>query len=178
MKTLNIEDRDHIDQIINSLETCFLAVIDTDGFPYSVPMNFGYDKEYIYLHGANFGMLIDAIKVNPNACITFCTDPKLAYQNKDVACSYRVRAKSVIARGEIEFIVDYNKKIDAFNVTMANYTDHKFSYNSPAVKNVEVYRMKADKLTAKEFGAAHEHKFNWQEERDNRLAKGEEKDYL
>lgn len=161
MKTVFIEDQKEINEIIKSCDLCNLGVIDTEGRPYVVPMNFGYLDGYIYLHGANFGLLIDSLKKNPEACITFCTDTVLAYQNVDVACSYRVKGKSVIVRGKIEFIHDFDQKVDALNSLMAQFTDKKFTYNSPAVKNVEVYRMKMDDFTAKEFGKYNEQKFPW-----------------
>ena len=161
MKTVFIEDQKEIDEIIKSCDLCHLGVIDTENRPYVVPMNFGYLDGYIYLHGANFGKLIDSLKKNPDACLTFCTDTVLAYQNVEVACSYRVKGKSIVARGTIEFIVDFDQKVDALNALMAQFTDRKFTYNSPAVKNVEVYRMKLDDYTAKEFGKYNDQTFPW-----------------
>ena len=161
MKTVFIEDQEQIDEIINSCDVCHLGVIDTEGRPYVVPMNFGYLDGYIYLHGGNFGKLIDSLKKNPDACITFCTDTVLAYQNVEVACSYRVQGKSIVARGAIEFILDYDTKVDSLNALMSQFTDKKFTYNSPAIKNVEVYRMKLDDFTAKEFGKLNEQTFPW-----------------
>lgn len=161
MKTVFIEDQEEIDEIIKSCDLCFLGVIDTENRPYVVPMNFGYLDGYIYLHAANFGKLIDSLKLNPEVCITFCTNPVLACQNEEVACSYRVKGKSVVARGTVEFILDFDKKVDALNSLMAQYTDRKFTYSSPAIKNVEVYRMKMDELTAKEFGKYNDQSFPW-----------------
>ena len=168
MKTIFIEDKNQIDEIIRSCDICNLGVVDTDGKPYVVPMNFGYHNDYIYLHGADFGKLIDSLKANPEVCITFCTPTELAYQDAHVACSYRMKGKSVVARGKMEFITEYDKKVDALNLLMAQYTDREFKYNSPAVKNVEVYQLKPEELTAKEFGAPHGNNFPWQIERDRK----------
>jgi nitroimidazol reductase NimA-like FMN-containing flavoprotein (pyridoxamine 5'-phosphate oxidase superfamily) len=168
MRTVFIEGKEQIDEIINSCDICNVGVIDLENKPYVVPMNFGYHDEYIYLHGADFGKLIDCLKANPEVCITFCTPPDLVFQDVHVACSYRMKGKSVVARGKIEFITDYEKKVDALNITMAQYTDKKFTYNSPAVKNVEIYRLKPVELTAKEFGAPHGHNFPWQVDRDKK----------
>ena len=168
MKTIFIEDKKHIDEIIRSCDICNLGVVDSEGKPYVVPMNFGYHDDHIYMHGADVGKLIDSIKVNPEVCITFCTPVKLAFQDEHVACSYRMKGKSVVARGKIEFIVDSRKKVDALNILMAQYTDRKFTYNSPAIKNVEIYRLKPEELTAKEFGAPHDNNFPWRIERDRK----------
>nr|WP_320117691.1 pyridoxamine 5'-phosphate oxidase family protein [uncultured Marinifilum sp.] len=168
MKTVSIEGKEQIEEIIRSCDICNLGVIDNDNKPYVVPMNFGYHDEYIYLHGADFGKLIECMKANPEVCITFCTPVKLVYQNEHVACSYRMKGKSVVARGKVEFITDYDQKVDALNITMAQYTDKKFTYNSPAVRNVEIYRLKPEELTAKEFAAPHGNNFPWQVERDKK----------
>ncbi|MPQ48448.1 pyridoxamine 5'-phosphate oxidase family protein [Marinifilum sp. N1E240] len=168
MKTVFIEGKEQIEEIIRSCDICNLGVVDAENKPYVVPMNFGYYDEYIYLHGADFGKLIDCMKAKPEVCITFCTPPELAYQDVHIACSYRMKGKSVVARGKIEFITDYDQKVDALNILMGQYTDKKFTYNSPAVRNVEVYRLKPEELTAKEFGAPHGNNFPWQVERDKK----------
>lgn len=168
MKTIFIEGKEKIEEIILSCDICQLGVVDTEGKPYVIPMNFGYKDEYIYMHGANFGKLVDAMKANPEVCVTFCTPTELAYQDAHMACSYRMKGKSVVARGKIEFITDFDQKVGALNILMANYTDREFKYNDPAVRNVEVYRVKPEELTAKEFGAPHGNNFPWQVERDKR----------
>jgi len=168
MKTVFIEGKEQIEEIIQFCDICFIGVIDPENMPYVVPMNFGFKEDYIYLHGADFGKLIDSLKINPNVCITFCTPPELAYQDVQIACSYRMKSKSVVARGRIEFLKEHEQKVDALNVLMGNYTEREFKYNIPAIKNVEVYRMKLEELSAKEFGASHGNNFPWQIKRDQK----------
>jgi hypothetical protein len=36
---------------------------------------------------------------------------------------------------------------------MGQYSDRDFEYKAPAVKNVGIFKMKIEKITAKEFGA-------------------------
>jgi len=74
-------------------------------------MNFGYEDEIIYLHSAQEGHSISILEKNPNVCITFCTDPKLVWQHEEVACSYRMRADSVICRGRVVFEEEYEEKV-------------------------------------------------------------------
>ncbi len=170
MKTIAITDKKEIDEIINSCDICTLSVIDVNGEVYAVPMNFGYHNDYVYLHGADFGKLIDSMRKNPQVCITFCTPCELVYQNEQVACSYRMKGRSVVARGTVEFITDFDAKTAALNTLMANYTTHQFKYSPPAVKNVAVYRVKPIELTAKAFGQPHGNNFPWQIERDKKKA--------
>jgi len=153
MRTYFIEDSQEIEKIIRSCRTCFLGLSDADNQPYVIPMNFGYNDNTIYLHSGQFGRKWQVMKTNPKACITFCLGDELAYQDEHVACSWRVKSKSVIAEGTIEFVDDYDEKLAAMNILMGQYSDREFQFNAPAVKNVGVYKMKIEKVTAKEFGA-------------------------
>jgi nitroimidazol reductase NimA-like FMN-containing flavoprotein (pyridoxamine 5'-phosphate oxidase superfamily) len=153
MRTYFIEDSQEIEKNIRSCRTCFLGLSDADNQPYVIPMNFGYNDNTIYLHSGQFGRKWQVMKTNPKACITFCLGDDIAYQDEHVACSWRVKSKSVIAEGIIEFIDDYDEKLAALKIMMGQYSDREFHFNAPAVKNVGVYKMKIEKVTAKEFGA-------------------------
>ncbi len=153
MRTLYIEDRERIEKIIKSCRTCYLGLCDTDLQPYVVPMNFGLDGEFIYLHSGQMGRKWEIMKRNPKVCITFCSGDTIVHQNEEVACSWRVRSKSVIAEGVLEFIEDFEEKEKALRIFMLQYSDKEFKFNAPAVKNVGVFRMRIEKIQAKEFGA-------------------------
>jgi len=166
MKTLLIEEKEKIVEVIKECDMVSLGVIDEDNLPYVVPMNFGYHDDYIYLHGGSEGKLIESMRKNPQVCLTFCTKTSLAWQDEQVACSYRIKGSSVIVRGAVEFITDFNQKVDCLNILMAQYTDRKFTYNSPAVKGVEIYRVKMDNVSGKEYGVPNAKKFPWMEKRN------------
>ena len=73
-------------------------------------MNFGYRNGVIYLHSAQEGRSISILERNPKVCITFSTDHDLVFQHPEVACSYRMRSKSVIAWGKVRFEEDFDKE--------------------------------------------------------------------
>lgn len=153
MRTYFIQDFEEIEKVIRSCRTCFLGLCDEENQPYVLPMNFGYSDRTIYLHSGQFGRKWDIMQSNPKACITFCLGDELAYQDEMVACSWRVKSKSVIAEGEIEFIEDYDEKVAALEIIMRQYSDKEFRFNEPAVRNVGIFKMKIEKIKAKEFGA-------------------------
>jgi nitroimidazol reductase NimA-like FMN-containing flavoprotein (pyridoxamine 5'-phosphate oxidase superfamily) len=155
MKTISINEDDEIRSIIKSCKTCFLGLADTDGTPYVVPMNFGYEDGIIYLHSAPEGNLIDIVSRNNKVCITFCTDSKLVFQHPQVACSYRMKSQSVIAWGNVEFIDDLSEKERVLNILMAQYSDKKFTYSLPALKNVKIWQIKTDRISCKSFAEPH-----------------------
>ena len=47
-----------------------LAMIDEDGRPYGVPLNYVYANDAVYVHCALQGKKLSAIETNPQACFT------------------------------------------------------------------------------------------------------------
>ena len=47
-----------------------LALIDEEGRPYGVPLNYVYAKDAVYVHCALQGKKLSAIAANPQACFT------------------------------------------------------------------------------------------------------------
>lgn len=155
MKTLQHTDPEIMESVIRSCSICSLGMADTDGTPYVLPMNFGYKDGIVYLHSAQEGRSISILERNPKVCITFCTDTDLVFQHPKVACSYRMRSKSVIGWGKVTYEEDLDKKVEALNIIMRQYSEKKFEYSNPAVVNVKIWKVKLENVTCKEFGAPH-----------------------
>jgi nitroimidazol reductase NimA-like FMN-containing flavoprotein (pyridoxamine 5'-phosphate oxidase superfamily) len=156
MKAKYHTDLMFIEELIGKCEVCSLAMTDPSGMPYVIPMNFGYERGYIYFHSAGHGKKIEALEHNPAACVSFSADHKLYRQSENVACSYGMKYKSVIARGMMEFIEDFAEKEKALNFIMKQYSDRSFIYNAPAVRNVKIFRLRISEITGKEFGHLYE----------------------
>lgn len=152
MRTLLIESKEEIYTVIKACKTCYLAMSD-DNVPYVLPMNFALDGESVILHSAQFGRMWETLKKNRKVCINWTLGEELAWQHVKVGCSYRVKSKSVIIEGSVEFVEEYNEKERCIHLLMAQYSDLKFKFNAPAIKNVGVLKVHVDKITAKEFGA-------------------------
>jgi nitroimidazol reductase NimA-like FMN-containing flavoprotein (pyridoxamine 5'-phosphate oxidase superfamily) len=156
MKTFTHEDTAFIEEVIAQCDICFAAVIDENALPYSVPMNFGYHEGVFYLHSAPEGRIVRALEKNNHICLTFNVGQDLAFQHPKVACSYRMKAKSVVAEGKVTFEEDLETKRLALNYIMRQYSDKHFEYSEPAVKNVKIWRIDVDNISCKEFGAPHD----------------------
>lgn len=141
-----------IEDIILKCDVCNIAMVDSSNMPYVVPMNFGYSDGIIYFHGSPKGKKIDILSNNKAVCIAFSTDHELRWQNDNVACSYSMKYRSVIAYGKAEFITDADEKVKALNVVMKNYTDRSFKYNDPAVRDVNVFKVIVEKLEGRIYG--------------------------
>jgi nitroimidazol reductase NimA-like FMN-containing flavoprotein (pyridoxamine 5'-phosphate oxidase superfamily) len=153
MRTVAHFNTEFIEKVINSCDVCFVGMADDDGTPYVLPMNFGYRDKTVILHSAPDGRKVDILNKNPKVSIVFSTGSDLVYQHKQVACSYRVRSTSVIISGVVEFVEDNESKREALNILMDNYSVDDFNYSDPAVRNVKVWRVKAETMTCREFGA-------------------------
>lgn len=156
MKTFIHEDTAFIEKVIAQCDICFASVVDENGLPYNVPMNFGYYEGVFYLHSAPEGRIVRALEKNNHICLTFNVGQDLAFQHPKVACSYRMKAKSVVAEGKVTFEEDMENKRLALNYIMRQYSDKHFEYSDPAVKNVKIWRIDVDNIACKEFGAPHD----------------------
>lgn len=163
MMTVTIEERELIDQIITKNQVCYVGMIDLDGQPYVIPMNFGYKDDIIYLHSAQEGQSVKSLERNPKVCITFCTEPLLTYQNEDVACSYRMKGSSVICRGKVVFEEDFEEKVKILDVIMKQYTNRTFTYSVPAVNNVRIWKVEIEDISTKVFGVPHPNSRNYKD---------------
>ena len=153
MRTFFITDQEEIDQIILSCEHCFVGISEKDGSPYVFPMNFAYADDVIILHSGPHGKHLQLLETDNRVCVTFCTENnKILYQHPDVACSYSMQSKSVLCKGKIEFVENQEEKERLIKLFMRHYTDREFKISAPAIRNVKVWIMKPETITAKAFG--------------------------
>ena len=152
MRTLFIQNREEIDNIIRACKTCYLAMSDND-FPYVLPMNFALDGNTVIMHSAQSGRMWETLRKNQNVCINWIIGEDLAWQDVKVGCSYRVKSKSVLVEGKVEFIDGFDEKTRCLNLLMSQYSDREFKFGKPAVENVGIIKVAIKKISAKEFGA-------------------------
>lgn len=152
MKKLTITDPVQIEGIIRKCTHCSVGMIDLQGNPYVIPMNFAYHEGAVYLHSGPEGGKMLMIEKNPNVCITFCEGHELVYQSKQIACSYSMKARSVMCRGKVRFIEDIDEKRRLLDIFMLQYTDNECGYAEASVRNVKLWEVKAEKLSCISFG--------------------------
>lgn len=152
MKNRKLTLQADIEAIIQKCEACTLSMVDTEGQPYAVPMNFGYKNQQLFLHSGPEGKKIELLKKNPQVCITFSTDHLLRYQNTEVACSYSMKYRSVMILGEIQFLEDITEKQAALDIIMGHYTNNAFKYSEPALQNVCVMQVKINEINGRAYG--------------------------
>jgi len=152
MKNRALTNPSEITDIIKKCLFCHVAMVDQNGLPYVLPFNFGYDEGAIYLHSSQHGKKIDILKNNNNVCVAFSTDHLLRFQSEDVACSYSMKYRSVLASGKVEFIEDPDQKMKALNIIMKQYTQKDFRFNPPSIKEVCCWKVKIEKIEGRVYG--------------------------
>ena len=105
-KDREITGRENIEPILQACKVCRVAMTGTDGWPYVIPMNFGYtwdeDGLTLYFHGGVKGKKIDSLKADPRVCFEMDCEEGLTGEGgwtyTDAALSVtevmRVRAES------------------------------------------------------------------------------------
>jgi uncharacterized protein len=152
MKNRPIISKTENEAVIRKCQTCNLAMVDPEGKPYLIPMNFGYAGDYVYFHGSATGKKVDVLNHQADVCIGFSTDHELRYVNEEVACSWSMRYRSVLVYGKAEFVTDPLEKVNCLNIIMAHYADRKFEYNDPAIREVMVFKVKVEKMDGRVYG--------------------------
>ncbi len=122
MKTVfEITNRNIINDILNKREYGVLAICFEEK-PYSVPMNFVKIEENIYFHGCKNGKKMKILQNNKFASFSVVESCSLVLSyfssNDNLACRATQFFKSVIIDGEIEFVNNYDEKVDALSAIM------------------------------------------------------------
>ena len=152
MKTISITEPAEVADIIAQCPYCMVGLVDEEGNPYVIPMNFAYEDGTVYLHSGPTGSKLKMVEHNPHVCLTFCQGHELVWMHPQKACSYSMKSRSVMCRGRVEFLEDLEEKRHALLLMMKHYTDNECSMNLPALRNVKVWRVPVDQMTGKVFG--------------------------
>ena len=152
MKNRALENTRDLLDIIRNCDVCYVSMVDKENKPYVIPMNFGFADNTILLHGAKQGKKIDILKQNPNVCVVFSTDHQLRWQNEDVACSWTMKYRSVLAYGKVAFVDDADEKQTLLHQFMKNYSPKEFKYSKPSLEEVQVIKIPVDTMEGRAYG--------------------------
>ncbi len=144
-----ITDRNLIDAIIRKSLVCRIAMYD-GRMPYIVPLSFGYDGRYIYLHSAREGRKITILKRNPLVCFEFATECEVLPRER--VCSFTMRYRSVIGYGNACFLEHGGERIAALQVILSQYTDKTFALTEAELEKIAVIRIAIEEISGKQSG--------------------------
>lgn len=167
-KEFYITDKEDIESLLASATYGVLGLIDDEGYPYTVPLNFVYHDEAIYAHGAATpkSKKIKAITLNNKASFTVVQEYSVIpsyFSGSELACPASQCFKSVFIRGDVLLVDDMDEKIASLSALMeklqptGGYEPITMAIGEYAkeLKATAVIKLIPDTLTAKfKFGQA------------------------
>jgi len=150
-KDREIFDKATLMEILDTSAVCRIA-FKTEGAPYIVPLNFGYEwdeKLVFYFHCAKEGRKLDLLRRSDE--VGFELDMGHEMIRGDQACDWGMKYRSIIGVGKISRLEDMAEKSKALDRIMNHY-DFKGmpSYNEEVFKNTVVLKMTAEGFSGKE----------------------------
>lgn len=144
-----IKKFEDIVKVIEKCDVCRLALND-DGYPYILPLNFGYTVEgeriTFYFHGATEGRKYELISKDNRVSFEMDCSHRLVGDIEKRECTYEY--ESVIGRGRIE-ILDDDKKFDALTILMNKYYKDGFDWSTDAIPHTNVMKLTVESITGK-----------------------------
>lgn len=186
MKRVNkIEDKELIEELFEEVEYGTLALC-ANNKPYSLPINFVKVNNEIFFHGAKKGKKIDIINENSNASFSVVDPisflPSYFSTDDGNASPATHMYKSVLCDGNIEFVEDYDEKINALAALMMKYQKeggYKSLDNDMYKKIVNatcIYKLKYEEISAKFYLGQHFNEKRFQRVCEHLKQRGTKKD--
>jgi nitroimidazol reductase NimA-like FMN-containing flavoprotein (pyridoxamine 5'-phosphate oxidase superfamily) len=150
-KEREITDRTEIESVIRRSKVCRLALAEQNQ-PYVVPLCFGFKDNTLYFHSAVEGKKIDILRQNEKVCFEFDTDHEVV--NREKACDWGMRYRSVIGFGKASLIQDPDEKSAALDIIMAHYSGSPgpYEFADKPLRSTTIIRVEVESMTGKSSG--------------------------
>ena len=105
-------DKAACEEILNRGETCVLALMGDDGYPYAVPVNYCYTDGKVYIHCAQEGHKLDSIRRCDKGSLTVVDCAEVLPEK------HSTHYRSVIAFGRFRILEEgeVRRAIEAFSL--------------------------------------------------------------
>ncbi|MEG1397998.1 MAG: pyridoxamine 5'-phosphate oxidase family protein [Raoultibacter sp.] len=105
-----------VETILSNCTSGVLGMIDPDGFPYTVPLSFAFEKNRFYFHSATHGHKISALTADDRASFTVIASDEIVPEK------FTTKFRSVIAQGHAHLVEDAAEKRHALELLVAKYS--------------------------------------------------------
>lgn len=151
-KDREVTDYNKMIEILAACDCCRLGLIDENG-AYIVPLNFGYEevdgKVLLYFHSSAVGKKIDLIRTQETA--SFEMDRKHQLVEGAIACAYSYLYQSIMGKGTIQILDNYEEKAHALKVLMSHYSaEREWKFTKEQVDSIAVIKMEVTNWSCKE----------------------------
>ena len=163
MKSIfKVENYEIIYEVLDKAQYGTLAICRDDK-PYSLPLNFVRIDDNLYFHGSKKGRKIDILKANLFASFSvvepYSVISSYFSSKENLACPATHFFKSVIIDGKIEFVENYEEKVQAVAALMqklqkeGKYKPLEDEVYEKMIDATTIYRLNIAKTGAKfKFG--------------------------
>lgn len=146
-----VTEFDALLEIIKACDVMRLAMVDENGQPYIVPLNFGWNVEdgilSLYFHCAKEGRKLEILRQNPKVCFEMDTDHRLTTAERP--CGYSFGYKSVIGWGEVELLESSEDKAHGLGAIMSQVGRPNAQFSPDDTRKVCVGMLRVDSMTGK-----------------------------
>ena len=125
-----------------------LAMSGKDGWPYVVPLNYGFGKDFIIVHGAREGKKIDLLRENDKVAFNVAIDTEVIRDENDPS-EFSMKYRSVSGLGTAKFIEDAEEKREALKIIMEHYHGPKEPITEGMLKATAVIKISITEITGK-----------------------------
>lgn len=124
------------------------AMVGKDGWPYIVPLNYGFKDNFIIIHGAREGKKIDLLRENNKIAFNLSIDTEVV-RNKDNPAEFSMKYRSVSGQGVASFIEDLDEKKEALKILMRQYDGPTEPMPEGVLKATAVIKIQITEMTGK-----------------------------
>lgn len=149
-REFEVTDQKEIIRILDESKVLHLGMSD-EGWPYVLPMNYGYTLEggelILYLHGGMSGYKFEVIQKNPR--VSFAMECDVEPFAGKVACQYGMTYFSLLGKGTAEIVEDVEEKKRGLSVLMRTQTGKEFAFDDKLASIVKVIKVTVSEYWAK-----------------------------
>lgn len=147
-KDKEVTSREWMMEVLEDAEWLGLAMAGADGWPYLIPLNYGYGDDFLIIHGARDGKKIDLIRENNKVAFNVSINNEVV-RNEEDPSEFSMKYKSVSGRGIASFIEDPQEKKEALQILMEHYKGPKEPLRDDTLGRTSVIRIQITEMTGK-----------------------------
>jgi uncharacterized protein len=145
-----IKSGEEIESILEQAQVCRLAMVDGK-IPYIVPMNFGYEDNCLYFHGARESKKLDILRQNQEVCFEVDIEDQIVKAPGNI-CSWSSKYRSVIGFGKALVLDNWQEKAAALNIITRHYGAAHHDFSEKEVEKLSIIKIEISSLTGKKSG--------------------------
>ncbi len=135
-----------VKDVLDRADVIWLAMVDEDG-PYSVPVNFAYLNEKVYIHTGKRGRKAAAFAAGSPVAFSTAVDVRMR-KGGDDACNQGYVFRSVMGNGTPR-LVEGDEKMAALDVLTIKHLGKQLPYNEKALAVTLVYAIDIETVNAR-----------------------------